>query len=216
MSDFEHDDELRNALRRAEPARNEAAPVLRANRSRMVRARARRRAVVSSITAASLAVVGVALFAANGTNDTNTVDVVSPPNTAVIVSSTAPGDSPDSTTSVVPPSTVTTTRGAGQSTTTPPTTAPSGAPTTTAPPPSTSTPTTNGPRQQVFTGRGGTVTISWTTVITVEQITDAAGWSHTMQYKGDDVEVEWRRSNPDDDAKIRLRLDNGQITPEID
>jgi hypothetical protein len=53
-------------------------------------------------------------------------------------------------------------------------------------------------------------------VITVEQITDEAGWTHTMQYKGDDVEVEWRRSNPEDDTKIRLRLENGAIREEID
>jgi len=98
MNDFEHDDELRNALRRAQPARHEAAPVLRANRARMVRARARRRAVVGSITAASFAIVGVALFAANSNSGTTTVDVVSPPNTSVIVPTTMPDDTTGSTT----------------------------------------------------------------------------------------------------------------------
>ena len=210
MSDFEHDDELRNALRRAQPARNEAAPVLRANRARMARARARRRAVVGSITAVSFAVVGAALFAANGTDDTNVVDVVAPPSTSVAVSSTVPDDS-ISATSLPPLSTVTTIRGVDQSTT-----APSG-PSTTAAQSSTTAPTTTAAtRRQTFTSRGGTVTVNWASVITVEQITDEAGWVHTMQYKGDDVEVEWRRSNPDDDTKIRLRLENGEIRQEID
>jgi hypothetical protein len=221
MNDFEHDNELRDALRRAQPARNEASPILRANRARMVRARARRRAIVGSITAASLAVVGVAFFSANSVNDRTTVDVVSPPNTSVIVSSTAPDDSIDSSTSLVPPSTITTTPSAGQfPTTAPPTTAASTASTTTAQPSSTTAPTTTTTttttKRQTYGGRGGTITISWTTAISLEQITDAAGWSHTWQYKGDDVEVEWKRSNPDDDTKIRLRLDNGAISQEID
>lgn len=211
MSDFEHDDELRNALRRAEPARNEAAPVLRANRARMTRARARRRAVVGSITATSFAVVGVALLAARGTDDPNVVDVVGPPSTSVTVSSTVPDASIVPTTSLPPLSTVTTTRGTDQSTT-----APTG-PSTTAAQSSTTAPTTTAAaRRQTFIGRAGTITVNWASVITIEQITDEAGWTHTSQYKGDDVEVEWRRSNPDDDTRIRLRLENGEIRPEID
>ena len=222
MNDFEHDDELRDALRRAQPARHEAGPVLRSNRARMARARARRRAVVGSITAASFAVVGVALFAANSNNGTTTVDVVSPPNTSVIVSSTVPDDSTGSTTSLVPPSTITTTPGAAQFPTSAPTTTASvGSPGTVAPPPSTASPSTTAPTttsssHQTYAGRGGSITVSWTTAITVEQITDNAGWTHTWQYKGEDVEVEWRRNNPDDDTKIRLSLDNGAISEEID
>jgi hypothetical protein len=159
------------------------------------------------------------LFAANGADDSNVVDVVAPPATSVIVSSAAPVESTSPTTSLAPSSTNPTTRGAEQSTTAPLTTAPT-APsvsTTTAPQTSTTAPTTTAAtRRQAFPGRGGTITVNWSSEITVEQITDEAGWTHTMQYKGDDVEVEWRRSNPEDDTKIRLRLENGAIREQID
>ena len=48
--------------------------------------------------------------------------------------------------------------------------------------------------------------------MTVEQITDVFGWTHTVNKNdSDDIEVDWRRSNPEDEAKIRLRLIDGSI-----
>ena len=78
MSDFEHDDELRDAAP-CPPAATRPDPTLAANRTRMARARSRRRAAIGSITAASFVAIGGAVFAANGTSDTNVVDVVAPP-----------------------------------------------------------------------------------------------------------------------------------------
>lgn len=53
--------------------------------------------------------------------------------------------------------------------------------------------------------------------MTVEQITDQPGWTATVnKNQGDDIEVEWRRSDPEDEAKIRLRLVDGAIREEID
>ena len=221
MSDFEHDDELRDALRRAHPARREAGPTLTSNRPRMVRARARRRAAIGSITAASVLVVGAAIFASDGTNDTNVVDVVAPPNTAPLVPSTAPGDPLGSTTTVVAPSTSMTTRiGPDQSTTAPAAPPPTSESTTSRPPSTTTTTTTTtaGPARKTHTTSGGTVTVTWTTsAITIEQITDALGWTHTVEKdESDDIEIRWRRSNPEDDTKVRLRLIDGAIREEIE
>ena len=219
MSDFEHDDELRDALKRAHPARNEANPVLAANRARMVRARSRRRAAIGSVTAAAFVVAGAAFFAANGANDTDTIDVVAPPGTAIIATTTAPARSLEPTTSISPATTAP--AGIDQPTTTSPPAPPSTTVTTTTRATSTSTlPSTTtatpGTRRTV-TGRGGTITVTWTSsAITVVSITDEIGWTHSVQNKSDDVEVDWRRSNPDDEAKIRVRLNDGELREEID
>ena len=217
MSDFEHDDELRAALRRAHPARSEAGPTLAANRTRMARARSRRRAAVGSIATASFVAIGAAVFAANGTSDTNVVDVVAPPSTVSTVSSTEPGDRLGTTTAPQPTSTTRT--GADQTTTVAPAPPPpsSTQPTTTVPTSTVSTPTT-GVSRSTHIGRGGTITVTQTaTAMSVEQITNVVGWTHTVNKSdSDDIEVEWRRSNPEDDAKIRLRLIDGSIREEID
>ena len=212
MSDFEHDDELRDALHRAHPARNEAGPILAANRTRMARARSRRRALVGSTAAASFVAIGAAVFAANGTSDTNLVDVVAPPSTVSTVSSTEPGDRLGTTTA--PQSTSTTRGGADQTTTVAPAPTPSSTQLTT----STVTTGTSGAARTTHIGRGGTITVTQTAAaISVEQITDVVGWTHTVNKNDrDDIEVEWRRSNPEDDAKIRLRLIDGSIREEID
>jgi len=221
MSDFEHDDELRDALRRAHPAGREAGPTLAANRTRMARARTRRRAAIGSIAAASVRVVGAAIFSAGGSSDTNVVDVVAPPNTAPVVSSTAPVDAIDSTTTIAVPSTPSTTRvGAEPPTTIPVTPPPPTAESSTSRPPSTTTlPTTTvNSARTTYTSPGGTVTVTSTTsAITIEQITDASGWTHAVNKNdSDDVEVEWRHSNPEDQSKIRLRLIDGAIREEIE
>jgi hypothetical protein len=215
MSEFEHDDELRDALRRAHPARSEAGPMLAANRARMARARSRRRAAVGSIAAASFVAIGAAVFAANGSGDTNVVDVVAPPSTVSTVSTTEPGDRPGTTTAA--PSSSTTRGGADQTTTiaqTPPES--STQPTTTAT--ATASTSTTLAARTTHSGRGGTITVTRTaTAMSVEQITDVVGWTHTVNKNdSDDIEVEWRRSDPEDDAKIRLRLVDGSIREEIE
>jgi len=216
MSDFEHDDDLRDALRRAHPARNEAGPTLAATRDRMARARTRRRAAIGSIAAASFVAVGAAVFAANTTSDTNVVDVVGPPGTVVTVSTTEPAERPGSTTTVSSSTTSTTTTrsGSDQTTTIAPAPPPSSTQTTTATTPA----STTGPGRTIHSSQGGTITVRHTaTAITVEQITDVAGWTHTVNKNdSDDVEVEWRRSNPEDHAKVRLRLVDGTIREEIE
>ena len=215
MSDFEHDDELRNALRRAHPARNEAGPTLAANRTRMVRARSRRRAAVGSIAAASIVAIGAAVFAANGTSGTTVVDVVAPPSTLSTVSSTEPGNRPSSTT-IGPPSTTASSLTASTTPSPPP---PSTQPATTAPVSTSTAPTsTPGATRTTHSGSGGTLTVTQTAnAMTVEQITDFAGWTHTVNKSdSDDIEIEWRRSNPEGQAKIRLRLIDGSIREEID
>jgi hypothetical protein len=212
MSDFEHDDQLRDALRRAHPARTEAGPTLAASRTRMARARSRRRAALGSIAAASFVAIGAAVFAANTTSDNNVVDVLAPPSTVSIVS-TAPGDQPGTTTNA-PQSTSTTRVGADPTTTVapPPTSSTQPATTTTVPT------TTTGAARTTHIGRGGTITVMQTaTAMTLEQITDVVGWMHTVNKNdSDDIEVEWRRGNPEDQAKIRLRLIDGSIREEID
>jgi hypothetical protein len=221
MSDFEHDDELRAALRRTHPTRNEASSILAANRTRMARARTRRRAAIGSITAASFIAVGGALFAANSTSDTNVIDVVAPPGTVTTLSSTAPGQQAGSTTtapSATPSTTssVSTTRsGADQSTTAPP---PPVTQPTTATAPTTTAPTTTANAPHTYSGNGGTLTVIQTaTAMTIGPITDVAGWTHTVNKNdSDDIEVEWRRGNPEGQAKIRLRLVDGAIREEIE
>jgi hypothetical protein len=218
MSDFEHDDELRAALRRAHPTRNEARSTLAANRARMARARTRRRAAIGSIAAASFIAVGAAVFVANSTSDTNVVDVVAPPSTVATVSSTAPGQQasstsvPSSTTSATSSSSSTTRSGVDPTTTAPP--PPATQPTTTANGPT----TTAGAVRTTHVGAGGTLIVTHTaTAITIEQITNAAGWTYTVNKNdADDVEIEWRRSNPEGQAKIRLRLVDGAIREEIE
>ena len=211
MSDFEHDDELRNALRRAHPVRNEAGPTLAANRTRMVRARSRRRAAVGSIAAASIVAIGAAVFAANGTSGTNVVDVVAPPSTLSTVSSTELGD----TSTTTGPSSTTASSLTASTVPSPPTKQPA----TTAPASTSTAPTTTpAGTRTTHTGSGGTLTVTQTAnAMTVEQITDFAGWTHTVNKSdSDDIEIEWRRSNPEGQAKIRLRVIDGSIREEID
>ena len=78
--------------------------------------------------------------------------------------------------------------------------------------------TTTGAARTTHIGRGGTITVMQTaTAMTLEQITDVVGWTHTVNKNdSDDIEVEWRRGNPEDQAKIRLRLIDGSIREEID
>ncbi|MEO8693383.1 MAG: hypothetical protein ABI658_07685 [Acidimicrobiales bacterium] len=216
MNDFEHDDELRDALRRAHPTRNEGRPTLAANRARMARARTRRRAAIGSLAAASFFAVGAAVFAVNSTNDTNVVDVVAPPSTLTRVSSTAPGEQPTSTTapsatSSSTSSSTSTTRGGPDPTT--------GAPLPTQPSTTPTAPTTTAAAiRTTHTSNGGTLTVTHTaTAITIEQVTDVAGWTPTVNKNDrDDVEIEWRRSNPDGQSKIRLRLVAGELREEIE
>ena len=83
---------------------------------------------------------------------------------------------------------------------------------------STAPTTTPGATRTTHSGSGGTLTVTQTAnAMTVEQITDFAGWTHTVNKNdSDDIEIEWRRSNPEGQAKIRLRLIDGSIREEID
>lgn len=216
MSDFEHDDELRDALRRAHPARNEAGPTLAATRIRMVRARTRRRAAIGSIAAVSFVAIGATVFAATTSSDTNRIDVVAPPSTIVSVSSTEPSERPGSTTTVTSSTTTTPTTRSGSDQTTTIAPAPPSSSTQPATTAETAPTTTTDPGRTTYSTRGGTITVRQTaTAITIEQVTDVAGWTHTVDKDdSDDIEVEWRRNDPEDHAKVRLRLVDGAIREE--
>jgi uncharacterized membrane protein YgcG len=201
----EPDDELVRALRQAAdpvaPVDTEAALSRVRSRSLVVR---RRRATVSG---AALVVAGVAfgsIWLASRPADQTQVDTVSSPTSPI--SSTLP--------TTVPTTLATTTP------TAPPTIGPTAPGASPVPAPSVPTQTTTSPRSAsgpvTFRGAGGSVTARVQGgVLQLLSVQPAAGYRVSEQ-RVDPDEIEVRFESDAGRTQVKLRLEQGRISPEVD
>jgi hypothetical protein len=189
-----------------------ADDVLTTLQPRYHRARTRARvAKVGAIAAALVVVAGIAALAVPDRGDE--VSVQTPPSAPNETVSTNPAST------TVASSSPTTARGSVPTTsptpaTTPRDTSPGVAPGST--PRDTSTqPTTPTAETKTYDSAGGSVTIRFANgALTLVAMNPASGWQgEVTQQKADDIEVRFSRA--DDEWRIRVRVDNGALRPEI-
>jgi hypothetical protein len=205
----------------------------------------RRRAAVGGAGVAVLAVAGMAVLS-RGTDEIGTaetvatvVDTATPTSVESSPVVTDPGDDPPGTTIElvvpVPTSDATTTAAPDISTSSAPgaavptTTAASGGSTTTGAPtttPSTTTTTTlpnttttveagPDPFTRTYSSAGGSITVSWNgTALSLDAVTPAPGYSAEVEdQRADRVRV---RFEGDDDSRIEIRVEDGEVREQIE
>ena len=240
MSEFD-DFDLGRRLRDAAGAEPDMAAARDRVQHRVTRARRRRVAAVSG--AAAAVVVSIGLVASLGNEGGNRIDTAdSGPTVSEIVPASTDGTSTtivDDSTTIVPAGPTTTLAGAvpstapGQTTPSSPTTVPTVAPTSapSAPPDDGSTTVETAPSStggdtttttpsidetQPYNSLGGSIVVQLSGgQMTLVSTAAAAGYDterHTE--KPDDIEVRFRSA--DAESRIRVRLVNGQMVPEID
>lgn len=230
--DFERDDPLRRRFEKAAGPVPGAGPTILAElRPRMERSKRRRRAAIGgSLGAVILVVAGSAV--ALRPSDRTELDLLGPGTTLERASTTsAPTSVPttqstattrrvDTTTSTTAPpptassstSSSTPTSSTSATTSTSPTTSSTSTSTSTRPPVTTLGPTN-------FSSRGGTVTVRQVdpTTLKVLGVAPQSGWNYTIEHdEREEVEVRFRRANPEDEVRLRIRIENGVVTSRED
>jgi hypothetical protein len=204
------DDTLADGLRALAPSEFtlDADRTLGEMRPRLRRARNQRRlAVTTSVLGALVVVVGGATLVRS--DPSGQVDVRGGSQPSV----SAPGPS---TTTRLPPTTTTVPRNA-TTVPKPSATVPSGTPMTGNPTPTTprTTPPPAAPQTKTYAAQGGRVTIRFANGrLTLVSSVPAPGFAAEVHNRDpDDVEV--RFDNGDHESRIRVRVVNGRLTPEI-
>jgi cytoskeletal protein RodZ len=200
------DDAIAHDLGSLAPDDIDPDAVLGSMRPALHRARRRRRLAISSTVVGSLVVVlGLgALVTGPGTNDQ--VDVQGNPTTL-----------PSTSTPTTRQPTTTTTSTPGTTPTTPSTPTTDDGPGTSQPgPDSTTKPPPAAPVTKTYTAIGGRVTVTLANgALTLDSYPPTAGYQAEVHNQDpDDVEV--RFSNGDNESRIRVRVQNGTMQPEID
>lgn len=231
--EIERDDPLRARFEKAAGPVPSAGPTLLTElKPQMIRARNRRRAAVASTSLGVIIIAGAA-FALRSPGETGLT--VEAPVTSETVTTSLPR--PTSTTTLVPSSTTlspaSTTLPPASSATAPPSSV-STSTSTTRPPTSTSAPTTSATSStssststtiqppiapRAFSSRAGTVTVSSAGggILRVDSVAPLAGWTYTIEHDDrDEVEVRFRRSDPNDEVRLRIQLEDGVLTARED
>jgi cytoskeletal protein RodZ len=195
----------------------DADAALVALRPQMRRARARHRVMqVSLVTGVLVLVAGVAAVAANNGSNKDSVSIVAPPT-----SGSTPHDSRPKTSTTTLPHTTTTISGVpGRTPRTTPDTDDAGPTITT---PATTPSATNPPpaapeaEQHSYTAPGGTLTVRFADGrLSIVSYDARAGYTAEVHTDtADDVEVRFTRGSGGD-SKIRVRVVDGNLQPEID
>ena len=215
MSPESHDDldrALAAGLGGLAPDADDVDGVLSAMRPRLRRARNRHRLVRASAAAGVFVVVGSAAFALAGPSNHHEVVSVAPLPSTTRSPATATSSTTRVSTTTVPstphPTTVTTVPNPRPS-------VPGGGGTpSTGSVPSTPTTTIAPSDLHTYRSRGGTLTVGFSSGrLTIVSYAAAAGYTAEV-HRNDPDDVEVRFSGPDD-RRIRIRVENGRLAPEI-
>ena len=196
----------------------DADPALASLRPRLRRARTRHRvAQVSLVAAALLVVVSVAAVAANNGTNKDSVSIVAP----TTGDSTPPDSRPRISTTTVPGTTTTIDGVPGRTPETTPGTNPAGGPAATTPdataPPTNPPPVAPEREQHTYTASGGSLTVRFADGrLSIVAYNGADGYaSEVVKNEADEVEVRFSRGSGQD-SRIRVRVVDGNLQPEID
>jgi cytoskeletal protein RodZ len=209
------------------PAEPDATATLHTLRPGLRRARTRYRIMQGSAIAAVVLALGVGVALASPGSNRAQVNVTNPPTTesnenqSRQTSTTAPGESttapatqttiadapPVSTPGAGPPPTTPRPVDRGTPSSTPENTTPATAPGAATPP----------AQQPTYASKGGSVTVRLANgKLTLVSYDAAAGYSPTVHTnKPDDVEVRFRKNGESDETRVRIRVVNGRLAPEI-
>jgi hypothetical protein len=203
------DDTLADGLRALAPSEFtlDADRTLGGLRPRLKQARNRRRLAVSTSVLGALVVVvaGAAVLRPDSSSRIN-VSGRSHPTVSTLEPSTTIARHPATTTSV-PRRAPTTLPGPAVTAPTTPSTTPATTPNTGAPPPA--------PLTKTYTATGGRITIRFANGrLTLVSRTAAPGFTAEV-HKQDPQDVEVRFDNGSHESRIRVRVENGQLRPEI-